>query len=177
MPLSKLSGGRWFGTPCGVNIMTKLQNADITNDYVSNERVLVFPLLLARICRWTNNRLAGNLKQHDAMWSHCNNNASKADFSIPNQSVWIFLLLSIMACCWANCQAGGECGRHSAHVEWLKWQCCKTRFRYYKSFLLQSKCVDVSFALSHGTLLSKLSIGRWFGTPWRSCGVTVMTML
>ena len=80
-------------------------------------------------------------------------------------------------CRWANCQAGGDCGCHSAHVESLKWQCCKTQFRYNKFFLLQSKCVDVSFALSHGTLLSKLSIGRWFGTPWRSCGVTVMTML
>ena len=38
----------------------------ITNDYVFNERVLMFPLLLASICRWTNNRMAGDLTLRDA---------------------------------------------------------------------------------------------------------------
>ena len=66
---------------------------------------------------------------------------------------------------------------NEAHVESLWWQCCKTRFWYYKLFRPQLKCLDISFALSHGKLLSKLSSGWWFGKPWRSCGVTVMTML
>ena len=33
------------------------------------------------------------------------------------------------------------------------------------------------FGLSQDTLLSKLSSGRWFRAPWRSCGITVNTML
>ena len=70
----------------------------ITNDYVFNERVLMYPLLLARICHWTNNRVAGIWHFMTLKWGHCINNASKRDFSItndfvPNSSVWIFLLL------------------------------------------------------------------------------------
>ena len=42
------------------------RNFGITNDYVSSERVLMFPLLLLGICRWTNNRVAGHLTHHDA---------------------------------------------------------------------------------------------------------------
>ena len=51
------------------------------------------------------------------------------------------------------------------------------RFQYYKWFPPQLKFLDISFALGHGMLLSKLSSGWWFLTPWRSCGVTVMMML
>ena len=51
------------------------------------------------------------------------------------------------------------------------------RFQYYKWFHSQLKCVDVSFALSHDMPLRKLSSGLWFGMPWRSCELTVMTML
>ena len=142
----------------------------------------MFPLRLARMCHWTNNRVAGDLQQYDAHGGHCNNNASIRDFSftnnfVPNLNVWIFLLLSVMACCWANCQADGDFGRHGAHVESLQWQCCKTRFRYYKWFLPQLKCLDITFALSHGMLLSKLSSGWWFRTPSCSCVVTVMAIL
>ena len=39
----------------------------ITNDYVSNQRVLMFPLLLVKICCSTNNRVAGDLTLHDAL--------------------------------------------------------------------------------------------------------------
>ena len=38
----------------------------ITSDYVSIEKVLMFALSLARICRWTNNRGAGDLTLHEA---------------------------------------------------------------------------------------------------------------
>ena len=38
----------------------------ITNDYVFNERVLMLPLLLAKICRWTNTRVTGDLPLIDA---------------------------------------------------------------------------------------------------------------
>ena len=39
----------------------------ITNDNVSNQRVLMFPLLLVRIWCSTNNRVAGDLTLHDAL--------------------------------------------------------------------------------------------------------------
>ena len=47
----------------------------ITNDYISNERVWRFVLLLARTCYWTNSRrlVIGNIIT--LMWRHCNNNA------------------------------------------------------------------------------------------------------
>ena len=38
----------------------------ITNDYISNERVWRFALLLARICYWTNSRATGDWKHQDA---------------------------------------------------------------------------------------------------------------
>ena len=70
MPLSKLSSGLWFGTPwlmwtpCNNNAAKC--DFGITNDYVSNQRVLMFPLLLVRICCSTNNQVAGDLTLHDA---------------------------------------------------------------------------------------------------------------
>ena len=44
-------------------------------------------------------------------------------------------------------------------------------------FFLQSVTLDVSFTVSQGMLLNKQSSGLCFGTPWRSCGVSVMTMV
>ena len=51
-------------TPCNNNAAKC--NFGITNDYVSNQRVLMFPLLLVRICCSTNNQVAGDLTLHDA---------------------------------------------------------------------------------------------------------------
>ena len=100
----------------------------ITNDYVSNERVLMFHLLLVRICRWTNNKVAGDSTLHD--------------------------------------------GHMRSLITMLQNAISVLQF-----FSTRLKCLDISFALSHGMLLSKLSNGRWFRTPWGSCGVTVLTML
>ena len=41
-------------------------DSGITNDYISNERVWRFPLLLASTYFWTNIRVAGDLKYHGA---------------------------------------------------------------------------------------------------------------
>ena len=38
----------------------------VTNDYISNERVSRFALLLARTCYWTNSQVTGDWKHHDA---------------------------------------------------------------------------------------------------------------
>ena len=38
----------------------------IINDYISNVRVWRFALLLARTCYWTNSRVTGDWKHHDA---------------------------------------------------------------------------------------------------------------
>ena len=41
--------------------------------------------------------------------------------------------------------------------------------------LIPSERVGVSFAISQGMPLNKQSNDRWLETPWRSCGVTVIT--
>ena len=74
-------------------------NFGITNDCVSIKRVFMFPLLLARICRSTNNRVDGDFTIHLA------HNASKRDFSItnnfvPNQGVWIFFCSCFCSQSW-----------------------------------------------------------------------------
>ena len=47
------------------NYATK-RDFGITNDYISNERVWRFALLLARTCYWINSRTTGDWKHHDA---------------------------------------------------------------------------------------------------------------
>ena len=81
------------------------------------------------------------------MWSHCNGNAAKCDFSITNdyvsiERVLMFLFLLARICCWTNNRGAGDLTLHDAHVGWLYWQCFKTRFQWIKvigySFCSQS---------------------------------------
>ena len=97
------------------------RDSRITNDYVSNEKKFMFPLLLARYVVEQTIEWLRIWHFMTLLWGNCYNNALKRDFSItndfvPNQDVWIFILLSVMAYYWANC---GDFGRHDARVSSL----------------------------------------------------------
>ena len=67
--LNKLKG-RWLETswpPCCVTVKTKLQNTISVLKMIKYPvRVWKFALLLARTCYWTNSRVTGDWKHHDA---------------------------------------------------------------------------------------------------------------
>ena len=88
----------------------------------------------------------------------------------------MFLLLSVMTCRWENCLADCDLGCHGVMWTPCNDNAAKRDFGITND-CLQSESVDVSFAFSEDMLFNKQSSGWGFDTSWRSCGVTVITIL
>ena len=90
-------------------------------DNVSNGRVCLIPLLLARTCFWKTVEWPVIWKAMTIMWLHCYNSASKGDFGITNDyisnaRVWRFPLLLAKTFPWTNSPSAGDLKHHDAQV-------------------------------------------------------------